>query len=109
MPAGQIIYMLDESLRLCREQCRVSLHARVALTNITLAEYFRDHKGKDVLLFIDNILIFTQASSDKSALLGCIPSTLGYQPNLANQHEYHTGENHHHLEGLHLVLVSIVT
>ena len=83
--------------------------ARVALTGITLAEYFRDHKGKDVLLFIDNIVMFTQASSEKSAFLGCIPSTLGYQPNLANQHEYHTGENHPHLEGLHLVLVAIVT
>ena len=83
--------------------------ARVALTGITLAEYFCDHKGKDVLLFIDNIFMFTQASSEKSAFLGCIPSTLGYQPNLANQHEYHTGENHHHLEGLHLVLVAIVT
>jgi F-type H+-transporting ATPase subunit beta len=57
--------------------------ARVALTGLTLAEYFRDEEGQDVLLFIDNIFRFTQAGSEMSALLGRIPSAVGYQPTLA--------------------------
>lgn len=57
--------------------------ARVGLTALTLAEYFRDEKGQDVLLFIDNIFRFTQAGSEVSALLGRIPSAVGYQPTLA--------------------------
>ncbi len=57
--------------------------ARVALTALTLAEYFRDEQGQDVLLFIDNIFRFTQAGSEVSALLGRIPSAVGYQPTLA--------------------------
>merc|ERR1712055_821612 len=57
--------------------------ARVALTGLTVAEYFRDKEGKDVLLFIDNIFRFTQAGSEVSALLGRIPSAVGYQPTLA--------------------------
>ncbi len=57
--------------------------ARVALTALTAAEYFRDEEGKDVLLFIDNIFRFTQANSEVSALLGRIPSAVGYQPTLA--------------------------
>ncbi len=57
--------------------------ARVGLTGLTLAEYFRDEEGKDVLLFIDNIFRFTQAGSEVSALLGRIPSAVGYQPTLA--------------------------
>ena len=57
--------------------------ARVALTGLTQAEYFRDEEGKDVLLFIDNIFRFTQAGSEMSALLGRIPSAVGYQPTLA--------------------------
>ena len=57
--------------------------ARVALTALTLAEYFRDEEGQDVLLFIDNIFRFTQAGSEVSALLGRIPSAVGYQPTLA--------------------------
>jgi F-type H+-transporting ATPase subunit beta len=57
--------------------------ARVALTGLTLAEYFRDDEGQDVLLFIDNIFRFTQAGSEVSALLGRIPSAVGYQPTLA--------------------------
>lgn len=57
--------------------------ARVALTGITVAEYFRDKEGQDVLLFIDNIFRFTQAGSEVSALLGRIPSAVGYQPTLA--------------------------
>jgi F-type H+-transporting ATPase subunit beta len=57
--------------------------ARVALTGLTVAEYFRDVAGQDVLLFIDNIFRFTQAGSEVSALLGRIPSAVGYQPTLA--------------------------
>ena len=57
--------------------------ARVALTGLTVAEYFRDAEGQDVLLFVDNIFRFTQANSEVSALLGRIPSAVGYQPTLA--------------------------
>ena len=58
---------------------------RVALSGLTVAEYFRDEEGKDVLLFIDNIFRFTQAGSEVSALLGRMPSAVGYQPNLAEE------------------------
>ncbi|HEX7586227.1 MAG TPA: F0F1 ATP synthase subunit beta [Patescibacteria group bacterium] len=58
---------------------------RVALSALTMAEYFRDGEGKDVLLFIDNIFRFTQAGSEVSALLGRIPSAVGYQPTLAEE------------------------
>lgn len=58
---------------------------RVALTGLTIAEYFRDEEGKDVLLFIDNIFRFTQAGSEVSALLGRMPSAVGYQPTLATE------------------------
>ena len=58
---------------------------RVALTGLTIAEYFRDDEGKDVLLFIDNIFRFTQAGSEVSALLGRMPSAVGYQPTLATE------------------------
>ena len=58
---------------------------RVGLTGLTVAEYFRDTEGKDVLLFIDNIFRFTQAGSEVSALLGRMPSAVGYQPNLATE------------------------
>lgn len=58
--------------------------ARVGLTGLTIAEYFRDEEGQDVLLFIDNIFRFTQACSEVSALLGRIPSAVGYQPTLAS-------------------------
>ena len=57
--------------------------ARVALSGLTLAEYFRDKEGQDVLFFVDNIFRFTQAGSEVSALLGRIPSAVGYQPTLA--------------------------
>ena len=57
--------------------------SRVALTGLTLAEYFRDEEGQDVLFFVDNIFRFTQAGSEASALLGRIPSAVGYQPTLA--------------------------
>jgi F-type H+/Na+-transporting ATPase subunit beta len=59
--------------------------ARVALTALTMAEYFRDTEGKDLLLFIDNIFRFTQAGSEMSALLGRMPSAVGYQPTLATE------------------------
>jgi len=58
---------------------------RVALTGLTVAEYFRDEEGADTLLFIDNIFRFTQAGSEVSALLGRMPSAVGYQPNLATE------------------------
>jgi F-type H+-transporting ATPase subunit beta len=58
---------------------------RVGLTGLTMAEYFRDEEGKDVLLFIDNIFRFTQAGAEVSALLGRMPSAVGYQPNLAEE------------------------
>jgi F-type H+-transporting ATPase subunit beta len=57
--------------------------ARVALSGLTVAEYFRDEEGQDVLFFVDNIFRFTQAGSEVSALLGRIPSAVGYQPTLA--------------------------
>ena len=59
--------------------------ARVALSGLTLAEYFRDEEGQDVLFFVDNIFRFTQAGSEVSALLGRIPSAVGYQPTLATE------------------------
>src|SRR4030088_832834 len=59
--------------------------ARVGLSGLTIAEYFRDEEGQDVLLFIDNIFRFTQAGSEVSALLGRIPSAVGYQPTLSTE------------------------
>lgn len=59
--------------------------ARVALTGLTMAEFFRDEEGRDVLLFVDNIFRFTQAGSEVSALLGRMPSAVGYQPTLATE------------------------
>ena len=59
--------------------------ARVALSALTIAEYFRDEEGQDVLLFVDNIFRFTQAGSEVSALLGRIPSAVGYQPTLSTE------------------------
>ncbi|OGL71142.1 F0F1 ATP synthase subunit beta [Candidatus Uhrbacteria bacterium RIFCSPLOWO2_01_FULL_53_9] len=59
--------------------------ARVALTGLTIAEYFREEEGRDVLLFIDNIFRFTQAGSEVSSLLGRLPSAVGYQPTLAQE------------------------
>jgi F0F1-type ATP synthase, beta subunit len=57
--------------------------ARVGLSGLTVAEYFRDAEGQDVLFFVDNIFRFTQAGSEVSALLGRIPSAVGYQPTLS--------------------------
>src|SRR6202008_2627118 len=59
--------------------------ARVALSGLAVAEYFRDEEGRDVLLFVDNIFRFTQAGSEVSALLGRIPSAVGYQPTLSTE------------------------
>lgn len=92
--------------------------ARVALTGLTIAEYFRDEEGQDVLLFIDNIFRFTQAGSEVSALLGRIPSAVGYQPTLSTdmgqmcvtlsfsffQHDLTISQArayHYHQEGFH--------
>ena len=58
---------------------------RVALTGLTMAEYFRDHEHQNVLLFIDNIFRYVQAGSEVSALMGRLPSAVGYQPTLANE------------------------
>src|SRR3989449_3444475 len=58
---------------------------RVGLSGLTVAEYFRDVEGQDVLVFIDNIFRFTQAGSEVSALLGRMPSAVGYQPTLATE------------------------
>lgn len=63
----------------------LGVRQRVGLTGVTMAEYFREEEGRDVLLFIDNIFRFTQAGSEVSALLGRIPSAVGYQPNLATE------------------------
>ena len=59
--------------------------ARIALTGLTMAEYFRDHMGKDVLFFMDNVFRFVQAGSEVSSLLGRVPSAVGYQPTLAEE------------------------
>jgi F-type H+-transporting ATPase subunit beta len=58
---------------------------RVGLTGVTMAEYFRDERGQDVLFFVDNIFRFTQAGSEVSALLGRMPSAVGYQPTLSTE------------------------
>ena len=73
--------------------------ARVGLTGLTVAEYFRD-QGQDVLFFVDNIFRFTQAGSEVSALLGRIPSAVGYQPTLGDRHGRAAGAHHHHHQGL---------
>ena len=67
---------------------------RVALSALTQAEYFRDFEGKDVLLFIDNIFRFTQAGSEVSALLGRMPSAVGYQPTLGDRNGRAAGTHH---------------
>ena len=59
--------------------------ARVALSALTMAEYFRDEEGKNILLFIDNIFRFSQAGAEVSTLLGRMPSAVGYQPTLASE------------------------
>ena len=73
---------------------------RVALSGLTVAEYFRDAEGKDVLLFIDNIFRFTQAGSEVSALLGRMPSAVGYQPTLGTRNGRAAGAHYVDEEGL---------
>ena len=77
--------------------------ARVALTGLTLAEYFRDEEGQDVLFFVDNIFRFTQAGSEVSALLGRIPSAVGYQPTLATDMGTLQEENNIYEQRFHYV------
>ncbi len=74
---------------------------RVGLTGLTMAEYFRDQVGKDVLLFIDNIFRFTQAGSEVSALLGRVPSAVGYQPTLQTEMGALAGAYHFDKEWFH--------
>ena len=74
---------------------------RVALSALSMAEYFRDEEGKDVLFFIDNIFRFTQAGSEVSALLGRIPSAVGYQPTLAEEMGRLARKNHFHQKRFH--------
>lgn len=87
MIAGGVISLKDDSSKVALVYGQMNeppgARARVALTGLTVAEYFRDEEGQDVLLFIDNIFRFTQAGSEVSALLGRIPSAVGYQPTLA--------------------------
>merc|ERR1712002_241916 len=87
MIEGGVISLKDKSSKVALVYGQMNeppgARARVALTGLTVAEYFRDVEGQDVLLFIDNIFRFTQASSEVSALLGRIPSAVGYQPTLA--------------------------
>jgi F-type H+-transporting ATPase subunit beta len=73
---------------------------RVGLTGVTMAEYFRDEQGQDVLLFIDNIFRFTQAGSEVSALLGRMPSAVGYQPDARHRDGPAAGAHHDDQEGL---------
>jgi len=87
MIEGGVISLTDKSSKVSLVYGQMNeppgARARVALTGLTVAEYFRDQEGQDVLLFIDNIFRFTQAGSEVSALLGRIPSAVGYQPTLA--------------------------
>merc|ERR1711879_170422 len=87
MIEGGVISLKDNSSKVALVYGQMNeppgARARVALTGLTVAEYFRDDEGQDVLLFIDNIFRFTQAGSEVSALLGRIPSAVGYQPTLA--------------------------
>ncbi|KAK2146677.1 hypothetical protein LSH36_589g00020 [Paralvinella palmiformis] len=87
MIEGGVISLKDKSSKVSLVYGQMNeppgARARVALTGLTVAEYFRDVEGQDVLLFIDNIFRFTQAGSEVSALLGRIPSAVGYQPTLA--------------------------
>merc|ERR1712178_43722 len=87
MIEGGVISLKDDSSKVALVYGQMNeppgARARVALTGLTVAEYFRDEEGQDVLLFTDNIFRFTQAGSEVSALLGRIPSAAGYQPTLA--------------------------
>lgn len=87
MIESSVISLDDDSSKVCLVYGQMNeppgARSRVVLTGLTIAEYFRDMDGQDVLLFIDNIFRFTQAGSEVSALLGRIPSAVGYQPTLS--------------------------
>merc|ERR1711987_19367 len=87
MIEGGVISLKDETSKAALVYGQMNeppgARARVGLTGLTVAEYFRDEENQDVLLFVDNIFRFTQACSEVSALLGRIPSAVGYQPTLA--------------------------
>jgi F-type H+-transporting ATPase subunit beta len=86
MPDGRDKTVLDQTILVFGQMNEPpGARLRVALTALTMAEYFRDEEGQDVLLFLDNIFRFTQAGSEVSALLGRMPSAVGYQPTLANE------------------------
>merc|ERR1712004_640720 len=98
MIEGGVISLKDDSSKVALVYGQMNeppgARARVALTGLTVAEYFRDEEGQDVLLFVDNIFRFTQAGSEVSALLGRIPSAVGYQPTLAtDMGTMHIGNN----------------
>ena len=76
------MYFLQHLFSFAPSQLYIGLY-RLTIDRLTVAEFFRDQEGQDVLLFIDNIFRFTQAGSEVSALLGRIPSAVGYQPTLA--------------------------
>ena len=83
---GNIAHVIDKTAMVFGQMNEPpGARLRVALSGLTMAEYFRDEQGADVLLFIDNIFRFTQAGSEVSALLGRIPSAVGYQPTLAEE------------------------
>ena len=80
---GKTVTIMELINNIAKAHGGFSVFAGVALTGLTVAEYFRDNEGQDVLFFVDNIFRFTQAGSEVSALLGRIPSAVGYQPTLA--------------------------
>ena len=92
MIEGGVISLKDKSSKVALVYGQMNeppgARACVAFTGLTVAEYFRDQEGQDVLLFIDNIFRFTWAGSEVSALLGPIPSAVGYQPTLATDMEH---------------------
>ena len=85
-PDGTIAHVIDKTAMVFGQMNEPpGARLRVALSGLTMAEYFRDEQGQDVLLFVDNIFRFTQAGSEVSALLGRMPSAVGYQPTLAGE------------------------
>ncbi len=84
--AGNVAHVIDKTAMVFGQMNEPpGARLRVALSGLTMAEYFRDEQGQDVLLFVDNIFRFTQAGSEVSALLGRMPSAVGYQPTLASE------------------------
>jgi len=85
-PDGTVAHVIDKTAMVFGQMNEPpGARLRVALSGLTMAEYFRDEQGQDVLLFVDNIFRFTQAGSEVSALLGRMPSAVGYQPTLAGE------------------------